>query len=191
MTGGINSPGCPKFTGTLQRTKQKLFVFVNSYCFHLLKTQQLKKKNNNNNTNASCSQTKTSLVFLNAIILCLSCVMENRDQSSPGNQCTPFCLLFFLTKCEQSRHDDGLVYWGKVQSNAVIGKGSGWISSFAATQVVGSSFCWNLFGCGACPMTVCLWGESNWIFPRAEERLGFRSTQLQFLLFYFLSLFNP
>lgn len=49
-----------------------------------------------------------------------------------------------------------MIVLSTVESNAALGKGSGWVLPFAATQVVGSSFCWDLFGCGACPMTESL-----------------------------------
>lgn len=67
------------------------------------------------------------------------------------------CFLFFLNK---NVNKAGLmIVLSIAKSNAALGKGSGWILSFAAAQVVGSSFCWDLFGCGACPMTACVWGE--------------------------------
>lgn len=75
-------------------------------------------------------------------------------------------VFFFLFLFNKNVDKAGLmIVLSTVESNAALGKGSGWVLPFAATQVVGSSFCWDLFGCGACPMTACVWGE------RATESL--------------------
>lgn len=123
-----------------------------------------RKNNNNNNTNTTYSQNKAPAV------LCFSWLMGNGNQCTPENQCSHFCFLlvegFFLFLFNKNVNKAGLmIVLSTVESNAALGKGSGWVLPFAATQVVGSSFCWDLFGCGACPMTACVWGE------RATESL--------------------